>query len=155
MNPEPAIRFAAERTLGKLAKWLRILGFDTVYEQDTSSEIFREALQRNYIFLTRSIRGKDEHPFSKVVFINSDDYLDQLKEVILSLGISQSDLAPFSRCLSCNLPITPADKNQVYGKVPDFIWETHDSFHICTRCGRIYWPGSHTELAKMHLDRLF
>ncbi|MFC1856648.1 Mut7-C RNAse domain-containing protein [Thermodesulfobacteriota bacterium] len=155
MNHKPKIKFAAEKTLGKLTKWLRLLGFDTVYEQDTSYEMFREALKSGYIFLTRTTRFRDAHLLPKVIFINSDLYADQLKEVILALGISRSDLALFSRCLSCNLPIKKVDKNAMYGKVPDYIWETHDSFQICTRCGRVYWPGSHTEQSQERIDRLF
>ncbi len=152
MERSRELHFAAERTLGKLAKWLRILGFDTSFESET---IGHEDIGPERIQLTR-IRGqaRTDHP-DNPIFISSDQYLDQLKQVIQTLKIESSELRPFSRCIRCNHLIEIVDKTDVLGKVPDFIWETHDLFHFCRRCNKIYWPGSHIQKSLDNIQRLF
>jgi len=152
MEQSRELRFAAERTLGKLAKWLRILGFDTSFEPENVEQPY---IEPGRIQLTRiRDREKDNLP-EKRVFITSDHYIEQLKQVLQTLKIEPLELRPFSRCIRCNHLIEIADKTDALGKVPDFIWETHDIFHICRRCNKIYWPGSHTKRSLDNIQRLF
>ena len=139
------MRFLAESTLGKLAKWLRIMGFDTLYEPHVPDKKFADTIESSRIFLTRTERvpiGKDSH---NLIFIASNYPFDQLKEVIHALKIKAEDIHPFSRCIRCNTTIREIGKNDVQGKVPDYVWETHETFHTCSQCRRIYWSGSHIE----------
>jgi uncharacterized protein with PIN domain len=137
--------FAVDKSLGTLAKWLRILGYDTIYEPEGAGSEFYARLEDHRILITRSrvilkMRG-DHHP----VFITSNLLIEQLKQVVDHVGIDRDDIRLFSICIHCNLPIGKVDKSDVYGLVPDYIWETHDAFNQCCQCKRIYWSGSHAE----------
>ena len=147
--------FAAERTLGKLAKWLRLLGFDTIFEGQNSGDTFSKGLQSDRILLTRTRAVQAQYGTRQHLFIQSDHVRNQIQQVIHELGIVFQDIRPFSRCLSCNVEITEIKKDAVFGQVPDYVWETHDIFHTCPECKRIYWPGSHTERNMERIEELF
>jgi len=147
--------FAVDKSLGTLAKWLRILGYDTIYEPQGSGSEFYARLADHRILITRSREIQkmwgDHHP----VFITSSLLVEQLKQVVDHVGIDRDDTRPFSLCIHCNLPIGEVDKSDVYGLVPDYIWETHDAFNRCRQCKRIYWSGSHAERSMDMIDQLF
>ena len=148
MDTSGHIRFVAEDTLGRLAKWLRLLGFDTVYER----EPFAKRMQGGgRIRLTRTREVYQKNRPGRVLFIDADGYMKQIRQVVDELDLSLSDIQPFTRCIRCNGPIRPTDKNGVFGQVPDYIWETNEAFKQCINCDRIYWPGSHT---KQSMDRI-
>ncbi len=147
--------FAADRTLGKLAKWLRILGFDTLYESDASGKQFHEQLAPKRIVLTRIEKNRQAFAARRLIFITSDQPMSQLRQVIAETGITENDVRLFSRCLRCNGPIDPVDKEEVHGMVPDYIWETHNKFQACRRCERIYWQGTHWQRSRERVKWLF
>ncbi|MFQ5484205.1 MAG: Mut7-C RNAse domain-containing protein [Desulfobacterales bacterium] len=156
MKKPVTIRFAAESTVGKLAKWLRILGFDTVYESDVHKTDVNGFWERDRIFLTRTKRRfLDSGGFRNHIFIAADRVTDQLAEVIQTLGLVSADLRPFSLCIRCNLPIKTVGKDEVIASVPEYIWDTHYLFKSCSSCGRVYWPGSHVERSSLMINRLF
>lgn len=146
--------FAAESSLGKLAKWLRILGFDTLYEPDCNEDDFR-LLKSDRILLTRQAVEPHRQAMPRRVRIYSDHYIDQLFEVIRAVGIGPEAVRPFSRCIRCNTTITSIEKEGVLGKVPDYVWQTHDKFRICHECQRIYWSGSHLGHSMEIINTLF
>ncbi|MFQ5772449.1 MAG: Mut7-C RNAse domain-containing protein [bacterium] len=150
-----SISFAAEKTLGKLAKWLRLLGFDTLYEPDISSGKFINNLEQERILLTRTQRVRDQHAARKFIFIESDHLFEQLRQVIRQLDLDPADTKPFSRCLQCNIPIVAVEKDTLGGSVPDYIWQTHDHFQMCQKCGKIYWSGTHTVKSLEKIQPLF
>ena len=147
--------FAVDRSLGTLAKWLRILGFDTAYGPDISSSQLSELLKDHRILLTRTKKIQKMFASCPQVFIIPGSLFEQLKQVVDHLGIHPGDIRPFSRCIHCNLPIDEIDKKDVYGLVPDYIWETHDEFNRCRQCKRIYWSGSHGERSLERIKKLF
>jgi uncharacterized protein with PIN domain len=148
-------RFLAEATLGKLAKWLRLLGFDTCYYRgDRLDDLDRESLQ-DRILLTRTRRTAERFVDHAVVYIHKDRAEDQLEEVVSALALSRKDLKPFSRCLRCNRTTRPVSREAVRGKVPDYVWQTAQQFTTCEGCKRIYWPGSHTDRALDRIRSLF
>jgi len=152
MKGKSEIRFLADGTVGKLAKWLRIFGFDTVYESDCRNGWVAD---RNRIRLTRSKQArKADHEHPHVVIV-SDHYREQLRQVIRDVGIVPEDLKPFSRCIRCNEPTCEIGKEDVFGSIPDYIWQTHDAFWTCRRCNRVYWPGSHMSVTRERIQRLF
>ena len=142
--------FAAEKTLGKLAKWLRILGFDTIYDPG----IINPA-ESGRILLTRTKRIRDEYTTDKLIFIESDKPFKQLQEVIKALGIVNEDIKTFTRCIRCNTEIRTINKNSIRSVVPDYVWENQDSFKTCIECKRIYWQGSHTKRSMEIIKKLF
>lgn len=144
------ICFSAEKTLGKLAKWLRILGFDTLYDPD-----FLKHADSNRILLTRTKRIRDKNTTQKLIFIESDKPFKQLQEVIKALGIVNEDIKTFTRCIRCNTEIRTINKNSIRSIVPDYVWENQDSFKACIECKRIYWQGSHTKRSKELIKKLF
>jgi len=154
MDSANEIRFTAEMTLGKLAKWLRVLGFDTVYAANaTGEELIDRA--RDRILLTRTKRIWNMKMDRECIFITSNHPFEQLREVVLALDMAKEDIRPFSRCILCNTSIRRVEKNAVRGKVPDYIWETQDTFHTCSHCRRIYWSGSHIQRSRDIIQRLF
>jgi uncharacterized protein with PIN domain len=149
------ICFTAETTLGKLAKWLRILGFDTVCQTGVSGKEFLYPAGKNRILLTRTKKVRDRGTDNKLVFIKSNDPLEQVREVLQTLGIGAADTRPFSRCSRCNILTRQVDKDTVHSCVPDYVWETNHAFQICSRCRRIYWPGSHLKRSNEIIERFF
>ena len=147
--------FAADRTLGKLVKWLRILGFDTICELEISSKLFFDSLEGTRILLTRTKKIQEKFSTYRIVFITSNFLDEQLKQVVDEIGINLADIQPFSRCIHCNLPIGEVNKDDVYGLVPDYIWETQEIFNKCSHCERIYWPGSHAERSMDKIRLIF
>ena len=114
--------FAAERTLGKLAKWLRLLGFDTIFEAQNSSDPFFKGLQSERILLTRTKAVREQYNTRQHVFIKSDHVRDQIKQVIHELGIVFQDIRPFSRCLSCNVEIIEIEKEESISNENKLYW---------------------------------
>ena len=147
--------FAADRTLGKLAKWLRILGFDTIFESDISNKGFYDHLEPERVLLTRTAKIRHRFAAKRLVFIEADDVYEQLRQVIGELAIARQDIRVFSMCLQCNSPIIEVNKQAVYGRVPDYIWQTHDEFSRCRQCERIYWSGSHVARSRAIIEKLF
>jgi uncharacterized protein with PIN domain len=156
-RPNASVRlcFAAERTLGRLTKWLRLLGFDTISEPAAAYERFFEKLQPDRILLTRTGRIRDKFSSHRMVFVESNDPQAQLKQVIREVEIGPGQIRPFSRCLRCNLEILEIKKDSILGQVPDYILESHDRFRYCPNCKRIYWPGSHTKRSMERIGQLF
>jgi uncharacterized protein with PIN domain len=147
--------FAVDKSLGTLAKWLRILGFDTIYEPEGSSRAFYARLEDHRILITRSKKVQKMWGSHHHVFITSNLLVEQIKQVVNQIGINRDDAQPFSICIYCNLPIGEVNKSDVYGLVPDYIWETHDEFNRCRQCKRIYWSGSHAERSMEMINQLF
>lgn len=149
------ISFAAEKTLGKLSKWLRILGFDALYDPEVNGGEFFDNVQTGRILLTRTRRVQEKYGSPSLIFIHANDPFDQLREVINVLGLTFEDIRPFSRCIACNVPIEPVEKESVRNMVPDYVWDTQENFQQCGRCRKIYWPGSHTRRSMGRIQRLF
>jgi len=149
------ILFAAEKTLGKLSKWLRILGFDALYDPEINGGEFFDQVRAGRILLTRTRRVQEKHGSSRLIFIHANDPFDQLREVIGALGLKFEDTRPFSRCIECNIPIEPIEKESVRNRVPDYVWDTQENFQQCGHCCKIFWPGSHTRRSMERIRRLF
>ncbi|MBF0551749.1 MAG: Mut7-C RNAse domain-containing protein [Deltaproteobacteria bacterium] len=134
------MKFLAERMLGRLAKWLRILGYDTVLEGRPDMEPNLEEEDGARIILTR--RRKKPGP-SHAYLLHSDDPMEQLKEVVVTFRLPVDDATIFSRCSVCNRALVEVSKAEVGGQVPDYVLAGHGTFCRCPLCRRIYWPGSH------------
>jgi uncharacterized protein with PIN domain len=110
-SPGGALRFQAERPLGKLAKWLRLLGFDTTWEGDPQTATTDEAAGR--VLLTRTRRGRRPPPGTRVHFVAANDPFRQLQQLVAALGIQRSDTRPLSRCIRCNQAIVAIGREEV------------------------------------------
>lgn len=134
-------RFVLDSMLGKLAKWLRILGFDARCERIASQVELDNLTRDDIIVVTRCRRWLGR---SRVVLLESNDPALQLNELITILGVTRKELLPLSRCIRCNEPLRGIPKREAFGVVPDYVYETQADFHQCPGCNRIYWPGSHS-----------
>jgi uncharacterized protein with PIN domain len=149
------LRFTVDRTLGKLSKWLRILGFDTHFAALADPASLLVHLPDDRILLTRTRRMRASRSAKRLVVVEQDHVMAQLRELIQTLGIRPDDVSPFCRCLHCNDLIQPIEKHSVYEQVPDHVWETQERFTQCPACQRIFWPGSHTVRTLEMIDGLF
>lgn len=143
------MRFFCDSMLGKLTRFLRILGIDTEYSasRDFSYKL-QMAEESERIFLTRNtaiLKKKGRPPYQ---FIESNFPEYQLIEVIEIQDIKIENLAVLRRCLRCNTMIEPVDKESVRRRVPEYVYNTQNSFSICRRCNRVYWQGTHYERLK-------
>jgi uncharacterized protein with PIN domain len=147
--------FAVEKTMGRLAKWLRLMGFDTLLETDYPKGMFARHIDPGRVFLTRTQRALKTDTASTPVFIQANDPMDQMAEVIHRIALRREDLRPFSRCLQCNEPIMAVAKEEIARAVPDYILETQEHFSRCPKCKRVYWQGSHTTKSLERIELLF
>ncbi len=145
------MRLVADAMLGRLAKWLRLLGYDTLYWRGDDAGLVRLAMVEDRLLLTRDTRLPPRLPPGRSLFIESDHYDEQLGQVVGRLG-----LPPWigHRCLRCNLRLEPAVKAEVRGQVPEFVWHRHDRFARCPGCLRIYWEGTHYARMMETLERV-
>jgi uncharacterized protein with PIN domain len=144
--------FAAERTLGRLVKWLRLMGFDTLSESEYPKGAFMQHIGPGRVFLTRTQRLREAQAGGGTIFIQANDPTEQAIELVRKAGIRPEDLRPFSRCIICNEEIAPVTRSAVTRWVPDYVWNTQAHFSSCLKCGRVYWKGSHTERALKKLN---
>ncbi|MCP4535771.1 MAG: hypothetical protein GY832_01330 [Chloroflexi bacterium] len=140
MNDEP-LRFLADCVLGKLARWLRLIGYDTAYENVASDpELARRARAEGRVLLTRD-RELAARRGLRTLLIQSKVLEEQMQEIQNAFGPSPH--IPLSRCTVCNAVleiISPAD---VADRVPPYVLQTQTEFRLCPDCQRIYWRGSH------------
>ena len=148
------ILFVADRMLGRLARMLRLLGYDTLYSAAaTPAEVTAMALAGERIILTR---GRAEQRFpgvSNIHSIQSDSPPKQLREVVRQYRLD-ARAGLWTRCTACNASIGPVEKSTVKSEVAPKVYELYSDFYRCAGCGRVYWRGSHVERILKHLDEL-
>ena len=153
-------RFVADGHLGKLARNLRLLGLDTVYERDADDPRLLEIMvEEDRVLLTRDrpllMRGVVRHGYCP----RSSESEEQTREVLRRFGMTRhgAEMAPFSRCLHCNGALEPVDKSEVLAPLAaePLTLRFYDDFRRCPGCGRIYWPGTHTQKLAALVTRIF
>ncbi len=140
------MRLAGDKTVGRLIKWLRILGISCANLQvKAPSEIPEEVL-----LLTRatSLAGP------RTLVIPYEKPADQLRFLFEKFPQLSEEMRPFSLCLLCNQRLEEFPKEEAFGLVPEHVFRTQTRFRKCPRCGRIYWPGSHHKLMKKRLEEV-
>jgi uncharacterized protein with PIN domain len=149
------MKFVVDRMLGKLAKGLRMLGYDTVYYRGEGAyPLIKMAREEGRVILTRNSNLIPKRPEDRIQRIKEDKPFLQLKELIQKKVISLNDEPLFSRCLLCNILLDGILREEVEGNVPDFIFFQYKKFFRCPQCLRIYWQGSHQENMKRWVEKL-
>ena len=139
---QKASKFAADRMLGRLVKWLRVLGCDVIYGPHlTGHGLIRAARAEERMILTRDRHLKQKQP-PAFIMIASDDYREQLRQVVQEFRLDVG-AGLFTRCLKCNSLLQARAKEAVAKLVPPYVFSTEERFSWCSRCQRIYWPGTH------------
>jgi len=145
--------FIADCHLGKLAKYLRLMGFDTLYfPQIADSNLIDMAKEEGRIILTRD-KALSERKDAPVLLLEPMESKAQLQSLVSHFGL-QDHPAPFSRCIVCNTPLQMIEKEKVLERVPEKIGRRFNHFEHCSTCDRIYWHGDHYHRMQRFLESL-
>ncbi len=149
------MKFIADRSLGRLSRWLRMLGFDTAYWRGEADRAFLRASEpegRAVLTRRRDVLAR-QHP-GIVLYVESDRVEDQVAEVLRKLNVKPNPGAFFTICLECNVPLHEVSRDEVRSEIPDYVCRTQREFTRCPGCKRVYWPGTHRERALETLRRI-
>lgn len=142
------MKFICDDNLGRLAKWLRTLGYDTLFfDPIVDGELVSRALKENRVVLSR-----DTHLSrfklklgERLLLIKSDKHLEQLKQVIEHFKLKTDKNLLFSRCLICNQVLEKVEKEIIKDRLYPHVYRTQDNFVHCPKCDRIFWSATHVE----------
>lgn len=149
-----APRFVCDAMLGRLARWLRVIGCDVVYRAHAAdSEIARLAAAEQRVILTRDRQLPLEWRGPRCLLIESESVADQLRQVVDAFELDWRSRA-FTRCTRCNAVLLEVSKQQVVGRVPTRVLLEQPRFARCPGCRRVYWSGSHARRMRRALERI-
>jgi uncharacterized protein len=147
-------RFVADTHLGKLARHLRMAGFDTLYGNDWDDDrIVALSLAERRTILTRDLGMLRRREVERGYFVRALESEAQLAEVVAALQL-EGLLAPFTRCRECNAPLEDADADAVSARIPPKVRDLYDRFRRCPSCARVYWEGTHYQRMQGVIARL-
>ncbi len=135
------MKFIADNMLGRLATWLRLLGYDTAYlPQADDPALVRVARAEDRVLLTRDVELTRRRGIRHLL-VESEKVTEQVRQVFRAFKLSAREA--FSRCAECNERLEVVSKESVRGTVPPYVFSTQDRFRRCAQCGRVYWRGTH------------
>ncbi len=149
-------KFLVDSMLGKLAKWLRLLGYDTIYTDIKDYNKLQGFLQKDYIFLTRQHKWihyrvlKDQ----AIYLVQANEPRAQLAEVMKKFKLEFSPQSFCSRCIVCNVVLVERQKEEIETYLPEYIRHTFSHFKVCPCCKRVYWSGSHQKRMQEFLKKI-
>ena len=152
------IKFIADNNIGKLARWLRLIGYDTVlFRRKDDAQMIKTALGENRVILTKDAQFMKRRMITngtlKAVHIEQDAPEVQVRQVVETLSLDY-DFKPFSRCLECNRALVARGKEDVEGLIPARVFAAQTQYRQCPACQRIYWPGTHWKAMGKKLEGL-
>lgn len=155
LMPESAqMKFLATEEVGRLARWLRLMGYDTAAVRAIPlTQLYRKAYNERRIVLTRNHRIGASCLF-RVIRLTSPMLEDQLRQLIHELSLAIDDEQLFTRCDRCNVPVEPIEKTNVKDTVPPYVYQKQEEFYTCPSCKRIYWAATHWHRARALFGRL-
>lgn len=145
------MKFIVDLTMGRLAKWLRIAGYDTVFYNsanldkliEIASKEGRIILTRNSSFIKNKRKDLEKRGITHLL-LESESVKEQLKEAVTYFKLALKE-SSFSLCIDCNKPLIHISKEDVAGKVPEFVYQNYNEFVQCKNCKKIFWGGTHRE----------
>ncbi|MFC1972289.1 Mut7-C RNAse domain-containing protein [Chloroflexota bacterium] len=157
MGATSELRFIVDCNVGKLARWLRMMGYDaTLFTGDDDSQMIIAALRQERVILTRDTRimkmGVVTGNWVRAVFIESEEPEHQIRQVIDNLHLD-CRFKPFTICLECNQALTEVTREEVKDRVPPYVFQTQDQYMECPQCHRMYWQGTHWQAMTRELER--
>jgi len=150
------MRFIVDSNVGRLATWLRIAGFDTLFAEGIDdNRLVRIALDEDRVLLTKDRQILKRRLVTsgrlKVILIEDDEVKAQLRQVLTTLNLA-GQLRPFSLCVECNEPLVPRERGEVEELVPPYVFQTQTQYMQCPGCLRVYWRGTHWERMSRELE---
>jgi len=148
------MRFIVDCMLGKLAKWLKILGFDALYfSKIEDSDLLALAQKEGRVLLSRDNELIEKSRNIKTLFIESEDWNTQVEQVLNEFKLWE-DVSPYSRCIECNVELKDLPKRKASNLVTPFVFEHAESFALCPECGRVFWKGTHHKDMEFKIDKI-
>ncbi len=149
-----AARFIADCMVGRLAKWLRAFGFDVLYHPFAEDGwIASRAREEERILLTRDTGMRYVHGV-RTIFIESDDVEEQLRQVVTETPLALDPARSLTRCTVCNGALVMATRDEVWERVPPYVYLTQERYAVCPDCRRVYWMGTHVANMLARLSEL-
>lgn len=150
--PEP--KFLATEEVGRLAKWLRLMGYDAASMPASSlPPLYARAHNEGRVIVTRNTRIVGGS-LVRVIQVRSQQLEGQLRQLMDEGLLRLDDNALFTRCDICNVPVEPIEKAQAKDRVPPHVAHTQQQFWTCPSCRRIYWAATHWQRARALFARL-
>ena len=151
------MKFIVDTNVGKLAKWLRMMGYDALFfDGSDDSQMVAAALAEGRAILTRDTQIMRRRVVTsgqlKVILIRGDEPERQMRQVVETLNLD-CQFRPFAICLECNQPLVARSKQQVQGRVPPYVFQTQSQYMECPACRRIYWRGTHWQAMNKKLEK--
>jgi uncharacterized protein with PIN domain len=135
-------RFACDVMLGRTARWLRLLGFDAFYDNKAADDDLKKlCLEEHRILLTKDMALHESMPAGSSRLVEAVYPRQQLEELVSAFRLERFTLTP--RCSVCNGELASIGKETVRDLVPPYVFRTQPHFQRCSRCRKIYWPGTH------------
>lgn len=156
LRPEPLRKpkFILDVHLGTLARYLRMLGFDTNYRNDfEDEEIVKISLKEKRAILTRDVGILKRSEVTRGYWVRNTGPVKQVEEVVKRFDL-KNQIQEFSRCVECNSILEKIEKGKIINRLPQKVKAAHNIFLYCKNCDKIYWRGSHYESMKTLLERL-
>ncbi|MFC1918483.1 Mut7-C RNAse domain-containing protein [Chloroflexota bacterium] len=152
------IRFIVDINVGKLTRWLRIMGYDALsFCGSDDGQMVATALAEERVMLTRDTQVMERRAVTggrlKAILIQSDKPEQQIQQVGKALGLDFR-FRPFTICLECNKPLESRSKQEMQTRVPPYVFKTQHQYMECPGCHRVYWRGTHWEAMTRKLERL-
>ena len=152
------IRFIVDSNAGKLARWLRMMGYDALFFNFINDvQLIDIALKEGRVVLTKDTQLLRRRVVTngqlRVIFIQNDDPKEQLRQVAKELKLD-CRLKQFTRCLECNQSLLSKSKEEVKELVPPYVFRTQTQYMQCPSCLRVYWRGTHWQRMKKELERI-
>ena len=150
------IKFIVDNNVGKLAKWLRIMGYNALlFTEEDDGKMIKVALAQNRVILTKDTQIMRRRLVTsgrlKAILIEDDEPKAQLRQIADALDLDYQ-VRPFSICLECNQSLVERDKDEVRDLVPPYVFETQSLYMECPSCHRIYWRGTHWQAMSRELE---
>lgn len=151
------VRFLADCNVGRLARWLRVLGYDAAFEARLADpQVVARALAEDRVLLTRDVdmirRRVIRGGTVRAVLLTDDRVEEQVRQVVRELGLVPDRV--LSRCLDCNVELEPRAMGAVLDRLPPHVRRTQRRFSQCPSCERVYWPGTHWERMRERIAAL-
>ncbi len=145
-----ADRFLVTKELGRLCRWLRVLGYDAEYFEEDLKRIFLVAFNQGRTIVTKDSKVPDSKEV-RIIRIKNNNLKEQIKELqnILKLKFEKNNI--FIRCVECNLPVVEILKSRAKERVPPYVFKTQKSFSQCPKCKRLFWKATHFQNLKEFL----
>ncbi len=148
------MKFIVDCMLGKLARWLKVLGFDVLFfSRVEDHELLAIAQKENRTLLTRDTALAQRAKGVRSLIVSSEKWKEQVHEVLDKYHL-WGEVSAYTRCLECNVPLRVISRETAKNLVPPFVCEHAPRFSLCPRCGRVYWQGTHYKDMKDRIEEI-